>query len=122
MVWASSTTSLPAPSPDAQALSDQLSAVIAGEIIAAGGCISFARYMELALYAPGLGYYSAGSTKFGEAGDFTTSPELGPLFASCVAQAVALLSEARQVAPTATAASTAESRFMRYAASPTGRA
>ena len=59
---------LPAPSPDAQALSDQLSAVIAGEIIAAGGGISYARYMELALYAPGLGYYSAGSRKLGEGG------------------------------------------------------
>jgi SAM-dependent MidA family methyltransferase len=45
--------------------------------------------MELCLYAPGLGYYSAGATKFGAAGDFVTAPELGPLFAACVADAVA---------------------------------
>ena len=56
---------LPAPSLAAQALSDQLSALIAQEIKTAGGWISFARYMELALYAPGLGYYSAGSRKAG---------------------------------------------------------
>nr|MBP6798154.1 SAM-dependent methyltransferase [Luteimonas sp.] len=35
------------------------------------------------------GYYSAGATKFGGAGDFVTAPELGPLFAECVAEAVA---------------------------------
>ena len=45
--------------------------------------------MELALYAPGLGYYSAGATKFGRAGDYVTAPELGTLFAECVAEAVA---------------------------------
>lgn len=45
--------------------------------------------MELALYAPGLGYYSAGSSKFGEAGDFVTAPELGPLFAATVSGALA---------------------------------
>ena len=49
----------------------------------------FARYMELALYAPGLGYYSAGRTKFGAAGDFITAPELGDLFARCIARAFA---------------------------------
>lgn len=49
----------------------------------------FARYMELALYAPGLGYYSAGRTKFGAAGDFVTAPELGSLFARCIARALA---------------------------------
>ena len=45
--------------------------------------------MELALYAPGLGYYSAGARKFGADGDFVTAPELGPVFARCVAQALA---------------------------------
>src|SRR5690606_19415868 len=55
----------------------------------AGGAIPFSRFMELALYAPGLGYYSAGSTKFGRAGDFVTAPELGSLFAECVAEALA---------------------------------
>lgn len=82
---------LPAPSPDAQALSDQLSAVIAGEIIAAGGGISYARYMELALYAPGLGYYSAGSRKLGEDGDFVTAPEMSALFARSIARQLAQL-------------------------------
>jgi SAM-dependent MidA family methyltransferase len=77
---------LPAPSPEAQALSDQLCALIAREIEAAGGWISFARYMELALYAPALGYYSAGSRKLGEGGDFVTAPEMSPLFARCMAR------------------------------------
>jgi len=80
---------LPVPDATAQAHSAQLAALIRAEIGAEGGSIPFSRFMERSLYAPGLGYYSAGSTKFGEAGDFTTSPELGPLFASCVAQAVA---------------------------------
>src|SRR5262245_52172162 len=51
------------------------------EIAAAGGWISFARYMELALHEPGLGYYSRNARQFGAAGDFVTAPELGPLFA-----------------------------------------
>ena len=80
---------LPAPAPDAQALSDQLSALIVQKISAAGGWISFARYMELALYAPGLGYYSAGSRKLGEGGDFVTAPEMSPLFARCIARQLA---------------------------------
>ena len=82
---------LPPPSAEAQALSDQLSALIAHEITAAGGGISFARYMELALYAPGLGYYSAGSRKLGEGGDFITAPEMSPLFARCLARQLAQL-------------------------------
>ncbi len=82
---------LPPPSPEAQAVSDQLSALIAQEINAAGGWISFARYMELALYAPGLGYYSAGSRKLGSSGDFVTAPEMSPLFARCIARQLAQL-------------------------------
>ncbi len=82
---------LPRPSPAAQAVSDQLTDLIANEIKAAGGWISFARYMELALYAPGLGYYSAGSHKLGAAGDFVTAPEMSPLFARCVARQLAQL-------------------------------
>jgi SAM-dependent MidA family methyltransferase len=82
---------LPPPPPDAQAISDQLCGLIAGEIDAAGGWISFARYMELALYAPGLGYYSAGSRKLGADGDFITAPELSSLFARCVARQLAPL-------------------------------
>ncbi|MGY3266703.1 class I SAM-dependent methyltransferase [Lysobacter sp. HA35] len=80
---------LPMPDEAAQAHSRKLTAHIDAEIAAAGGAIPFSRFMELALYAPGLGYYSAGATKFGEAGDFVTAPELGPVFAACVADAVA---------------------------------
>jgi SAM-dependent MidA family methyltransferase len=62
---------------------------VCGEIEASGGWISFARYMELALYAPGLGYYTAGATKFGGAGDFVTAPELTPLFGRTLARVAA---------------------------------
>ena len=79
---------LPEPGPDERAHSMQLSALIANEI-EAGGSMPFSRYMERALYAPGLGYYSAGRTKFGAAGDFVTAPELGPLFARSIAAALA---------------------------------
>lgn len=51
-----------------------------------GGSISFQEYMNHALYAPGLGYYSAGSRKIGAAGDFITAPEISPLFAACLAR------------------------------------
>jgi SAM-dependent MidA family methyltransferase len=83
---------LPAPSADACAASAALSRLIAEEIGANGGWVSFARYMELALYAPGLGYYSGGSHKFGDhqaGGDFLTAPELTPLFAAALARQVA---------------------------------
>jgi SAM-dependent MidA family methyltransferase len=80
---------LPEPGVDARAHSDRLLAGIRHEIIASGGAIPFSRYMELALYAPGLGYYSAGATKFGAEGDFITAPEIGPLFGRCVARALA---------------------------------
>ncbi|MGH8032777.1 MAG: class I SAM-dependent methyltransferase [Luteimonas sp.] len=74
---------------DALAHSERLRAVIGAQIAAAGGAVPFSRFMELALYAPGLGYYSAGAAKFGRAGDFVTAPELGALFAECIAGAVA---------------------------------
>ena len=83
---------LPEPSPDARAASEALSRLIAGEITAAGGWMSFARYMELALYAPGLGYYAGGAHKFGDhhaGGDFLTAPELTPLFGQALARQVA---------------------------------
>lgn len=80
---------LPAPDAAALAHSERLAASIRAEIAAAGGVLDFARYMELALYAPGLGYYSAGATKFGAAGDFVTAPELGFVFARCLARALA---------------------------------
>jgi len=80
---------LPAPSHDEAEHSERLAALIRAEIASAGGALDFARYMELALYAPGLGYYSAGAAKFGAAGDFVTAPELGFVFARCLARAVA---------------------------------
>ncbi|GGA83017.1 hypothetical protein GCM10011521_21660 [Arenimonas soli] len=80
---------MPAPGADARAHSDRLLALVKDQLAAAGGVIPFSRYMELALYAPGLGYYSAGARKFGAAGDFVTSPELGPTFAACVAACAA---------------------------------
>ena len=80
---------LPQPGPDELAHSERLAALIRAEITAAGGSIDFARYMELALYAPGLGYYSAGAAKFGAGGDFVTAPELGFVFARCLARAIA---------------------------------
>ncbi len=80
---------LPVPDTFAQAHSRALFEVIADEIEAAGGSISFARFMALALYAPGLGYYAAGAQKFGEAGDFVTAPEISPLFSHCLAHQAA---------------------------------
>ena len=81
-------TKLPEPSTEETAHSARLADAIRQEI-AATGPVSFARFMERCLYAPGLGYYSAGRLKFGKAGDFVTAPELGNLFARCVARAMA---------------------------------
>ena len=69
--------------------SERLRELIVGAIAAGDGWISFARYMELALHAPALGYYSAGADKLGAGGDFTTAPELGSLFARTLARQVA---------------------------------
>ncbi len=80
------TPSLPEPDADARAASAALCELIAAEIAAAGDWISFERYMALALYAPGLGYYSGGAQKFGATGDFITAPELTPLFARTLAR------------------------------------
>ena len=78
------------PEPDAaeRAHAERLAAHIREEI-AAQGPMPFSRFMERCLYAPGLGYYSAGKPKFGAAGDFVTAPELGSLFAQCVAHTLA---------------------------------
>lgn len=54
-------------------------------ISAAGGWLPFDQYMQIALYEPGLGYYSAGARKLGADGDFTTAPEISPLFGQCLA-------------------------------------
>ena len=80
---------LPVPTPDALAHSQRVAAHLRALIDAAGGWISFSRYMEAALYVPGLGYYAAGAMKFGAAGDFVTAPELTPLFGRTLAHALA---------------------------------
>lgn len=67
-------------------LSDSLQAIIANEIAAAGGIIPFQRYMELALYYPGLGYYSNPLFKFGAQGDFVTAPLISNLFGHLIAR------------------------------------
>jgi len=66
--------------------SQRLREFIFDEIESKSGRITFARYMELALYAPGLGYYSAGAQKFGKTGDFVTAPEISVLFSQCLAR------------------------------------
>lgn len=76
----------PALSPEEEAHSRAVTALIGERIRAAGGWISFEQFMELALYAPGLGYYSAGSVKLGPGGDFVTAPEISDLFSRCVAR------------------------------------
>jgi SAM-dependent MidA family methyltransferase len=85
MSWQSDLVqSLPSPTTEAAAHSARLTAYIRAELATRDGAIPFSRFMELALYAPGLGYYSAGTRKFGAAGDFITAPELSPLFSRCL--------------------------------------
>lgn len=85
--------SLPVPAADALGASAELAAHIREAITAGGGWLPFDRYMELALYTPGLGYYSGGARKFGrradDGSDFVTAPELSPLFARTLARALA---------------------------------
>ena len=64
--------------------SELLKAKIASQIASHGGWLPFSRYMEMALYEPGMGYYSAGAHKLGVGGDFTTAPELSPLFGAAI--------------------------------------
>ena len=84
---------LPVPTGDALGASAALTAHIRAELAAAGGWLPFDRYMELALYTPGLGYYSGGARKFGrraaDGSDFVTAPELSPLFAQALARPIA---------------------------------
>ena len=80
---------LPIPDADALAHSHACAAHIRAEIERNNGWISFAQFMNLALYAPGLGYYAAGARKFGAAGDFVTAPEISSLFGDCIARAIA---------------------------------
>ncbi len=85
---------LPQPDDDARAHGALVQAMLAQRIRDAGGWLPFERWMEAALYAPGLGYYSAGSTKFHRDGDFTTAPETSPLFGRALARQVAQVLEA----------------------------
>jgi SAM-dependent MidA family methyltransferase len=78
---------LPTPSAEAVSHSNQLKSLMQAAIEQEGGALPFAKYMEFALYYPGLGYYSAGAHKFGEQGDFITAPELGGGFAYALANA-----------------------------------
>jgi SAM-dependent MidA family methyltransferase len=77
---------LPPPHSDAVAHSQRLISVIRQAINEAGGAIPFSEFMTKTLYAPGLGYYSAGVRKLGADGDFITAPEISPLFSQCVAR------------------------------------
>jgi SAM-dependent MidA family methyltransferase len=77
---------LPTPPAAALTLSAELGRLIAAEIERGGGRLSFARYMELALYAPGLGYYMAGARKLGRDGDFVTAPEISRLYGRTLAR------------------------------------
>jgi SAM-dependent MidA family methyltransferase len=83
----------PLPEPDAAGRdhSTRVVAAVCDEIARADGWISFARYMQTVLYAPGLGYYTAGARKFGADGDFVTAPEITPLFAQALAVQVAAI-------------------------------
>ncbi|MCX7183777.1 MAG: SAM-dependent methyltransferase [Nitrosospira sp.] len=85
--------SLPIPNAAALQHSRAVQELIRADITAAGGWISFVRYMELVLYAPGMGYYSGGATKFGGTGDFVTAPEISPLFGKTVARQAAQVLE-----------------------------
>lgn len=81
-----SRSELPLPDESALAHSHRVADLVRARLAASGGWISFADYMDLVLYAPGLGYYSAGAQKFGAAGDFVTAPGLGSIFARCLAR------------------------------------
>ena len=87
---------LPIPDAESQALSQQLAQLIQQKIKNAGGWINFAEFMQMALYTSGLGYYSGGAKKFGQAGDFVTAPEISPLFAQTLSRQAAQILLATQ--------------------------
>jgi len=89
MTSAASLTTLPPLNAAERAHAGRVSGHIHDFIAQQGGVIGFDAYMRLALYAPGLGYYSAGATKLGGAGDFVTAPEVSSLFSRCLARQVA---------------------------------
>lgn len=77
---------LPLPDPSSARHCEHVAEFIRGCIADAGGSLSFAEFMQHALYAPALGYYAAGSTKFGAEGDFVTAPEVSPVFGRVLAR------------------------------------
>lgn len=79
---------LPVPNTEELVVSEKLSVYLREKIQQAGGYLSFAEYMNIALYAPGLGYYVAGKSKFGRAGDFITAPEISSAFSHCLAKQI----------------------------------
>jgi SAM-dependent MidA family methyltransferase len=85
---------LPVPDLAAREHSERVVAAVAAAIDDAGGFIALADYLQIVLYAPGLGYYAGGAQKFGAAGDFVTAPELTPLFAHALAAQVAAILDA----------------------------
>jgi len=91
MCSANSSNILPEPSEELKCVSEELATIIRAKITD-NGPISFSDYMEMALYEPGLGYYSAGLQKFGEGGDFVTAPQLGNVFARCLARQIEQIS------------------------------
>lgn len=89
MTSPASVTTLPPLSADERAHSERVTEHIRAFVREHGGAIGFDAYMRMALYAPGLGYYSAGATKLGEGGDFVTAPEISDLFSRCLARQAA---------------------------------
>jgi SAM-dependent MidA family methyltransferase len=112
---------LPAPDAPAAAQVEAVASAIRARLEAAGGWIDFAQYMSLALYAPGLGYYSAGATKFGRDGDFVTAPEISGLFAAVLAGQFASLLAACGAAPGAPPLAAPETRGILELGPGTGR-
>jgi SAM-dependent MidA family methyltransferase len=89
-------STLPPLFPAEEEHSNAVARMIRERLASAGGWLPFEEFMELALYAPGLGYYSAGGAKIGPGGDFTTAPEVSDLFSACVARQCAdLLAQTR---------------------------
>src|SRR5688500_9795883 len=94
MTSPASVTTLPPLTPDERLHSERVVEHIRAFMTELGGVIGFDAFMRLALYAPGLGYYSAGATKLGAAGDFVTAPEISSLFSRCLARQAAEVLEA----------------------------
>src|SRR5512134_2989120 len=86
MTSSASVTTLPPLGPEERAHSERVTEHIRAFMRERGGVIGFDAWMRLALYAPGLGYYSAGATKLGSSGDFVTAPEISSLFSRCLAR------------------------------------